>query len=176
MSPAPRPDMSLVPYPRKGLYLALTVPLLLIMAAVAVYLGTINLLLPAALVLFYLLTSLFQAYCCAYQECPYVGGFCPAVIGIMPASLLARWLYDSEQLVKSKTKFDRHVALALCSWIGLVLLPLYWLAELGLGVAIGYVLLHVVYTLVFWLTICPVCAIREICPGGKLHRTLRSGR
>ncbi|MGD2105904.1 MAG: hypothetical protein PVJ55_12410, partial [Anaerolineae bacterium] len=89
MSDELKPDLSCVPYRRKGLYLALTVPLLLLMTVVGVYLGAINPLLPGAFVLFYLSTSFFQAYCCAYQECPYVGGFCPAVIGIMPASLLA---------------------------------------------------------------------------------------
>jgi hypothetical protein len=172
MSDELKPDLSCVPYRRKGLYLALTVPLLLLMTVVGVYLGAINPLLPGAFVLFYLSTSFFQAYCCAYQECPYVGGFCPAVIGIMPASLLAKWLYGNARLLKSKAKFEFHIALASLSWLGLVVFPLFWLSRLSTGFAIGYVLIHVLYTVIFWTTICPACAIRGICPGGKLHRTL----
>lgn len=169
MADTAKPDMSCVPYGRKGLYLALTAPLLLVMAAVAVYLGTFHVLLSLLFVLLYLSMSVFQAYCCAYQACPYVGGFCPGVIGILPASLLAKRLYGDELVVKSKAKFQRHVVLASVSWLGLAFFPLFWLTKLSSWLAIGYVLCHVIYTLVFWLTVCPACAIRDICPGGRLH-------
>jgi len=39
-----------------------------------------------------------------------------------------------------------------------------------LGFAIGYVVAHVVYSLIFGLTVCPVCSIRHTCPGGQFHQ------
>lgn len=162
--------MSCVPYSRKGWYFALTVPFWLVLLAVVVYLGTVSLILAVVLILLYLATSFFQAYCCAYQDCPYVGGFCPAVIGIMPASLMAKALYGDRPLEKSKQRFDRSVTWALVAWVGVAAFPLYWLAQLGMAFAIGYLACHVVYTAVFGLTVCPACAIRDICPGGAFQR------
>lgn len=174
MSEELKPDMACVPYRRKGLYLALTIPILLIVFAVVITLGTINVLLSLTVVGLYLSMSSFQAYCCAYQDCPYVGGFCPAVMGIIPASLLAELLYGGREIVRSKERFERHAILACASWLGLILFPLVWLARLGTGFAVTYALSHVAYTLVFWLTICPACAIRDICPGGRLHHLVRN--
>jgi hypothetical protein len=163
-----QPDMACVPYRRKGLYYALTIPFLALLVVVLVYLWTFSFVLSLVFALFFFLMSLFQAYCCAYQECPYVGGFCPAVIGIMPASLLAKLLYSSERVTKSKRRFDLNVTLAVTSWLGLIVFPLYWIGKLGIAFAVGYVLCHIVYTIVFGITVCPACAIRQICPGGKL--------
>jgi hypothetical protein len=169
----PRPDMTCVPYRRKGLYLALTIPIVLIVAAVIVTLATFSVLLSIIVVLLYLSMSIFQAYCCAYQGCPYVGGFCPGVMGILPASLLAQLLYGGGEIVRSRERFQRHAILTCVSWLGVILFPLTWLVRLGAGFAAVYVLSHLAYTLAFWLTICPACAIRDICPGGRLHRELR---
>jgi len=72
-------------------------------------------------------------------------------------------------------RFERHAILACASWLGLIVFPLVWLARLGTGFAVAYALAHVAYTLVFWLTICPACAIRDICPGGRLHHPVRNG-
>ncbi|MBN1613364.1 MAG: hypothetical protein JW950_02740 [Deltaproteobacteria bacterium] len=162
-----KPDMSCVPYRRKGLYFALTVPFLLLLAAVFCYLWTYHFSLSLVFASLFLGMSYFQAYCCAYQECPYVGGFCPAVIGIMPASLMAKALYG-KGIVKSKRRFEISATLGVACWLGLVVFPLFWLAKLGAVFAIGYVLSHVVYTVLFGAAICPACAIRDICPGGRL--------
>ncbi len=168
-----QPDMTCVPYRRKGLYLALTIPILLLLAAVLVYLWTFRFWLSLTFLTCYLVMSAFQAYCCAYQECPYVGGFCPAVLGIMPASLIAKVFYGNREMIRSKSRFEAFATVAVLGWLGLVFLPVYWIAKLGIGFAIGYVLLHAIYALVFGLTICPVCAIRETCPGGKVHRLIQ---
>jgi hypothetical protein len=165
-----KPDMSCVPYRRKGLYFALTIPFLLLLLVVFIYLATVGLFVALAFLLLYLAMSYFQAYCCAHQDCPYVGGFCPAVIGILPANLLAKLLYDGRPLVRSKKRFEVNATLGVLSWLGLILLPLFWLARLGIGFAIGYFVCHAVYAAVFGLTICPVCAIRNTCPGGSFHR------
>ena len=169
------PDMSCVPYRRKGLYLALTVPMLLLLLGVLVYLGTYSILLSLVFLTCYLIMSFFQAYCCAYQRCPYVGGFCPAVLGIMPASLIAKYLYGDREIARTKARFDAYATVAVLGWLGLVLLPLYWIARLGISFAVAYFAVHAIYTLIFGLTICPACAIREICPGGRVHKLVRRG-
>ena len=124
----------------------------------------------------YLAMSYLQAYCCAYQECPYVGRFCPAVIGILPANLMAKLLYGKRIPIKSKARFDQNAMLGILSWLGLILLPLCWLAKLGIGFAAGYVACHAVYAVVFGLTVCPVYAIRNRCPAGSFQRLFVSER
>jgi hypothetical protein len=170
MSEEAKPDLSCVPYRRKGLYFAITIPFLLLLLGVLVFLGTVSLLLAGAFLLLFLAMSYFQAYCCVYQDCPYVGGFCPAVIGILPANLMAKVLYGKRTVVRSKARFELNALLGISSWLGLVVLPLFSLARLGIGFAIGYFACHVVYAVVFGLTICPVCAIRNTCPGGSFYR------
>jgi hypothetical protein len=111
----------------------------------------------------------FQAYCCAYQKCAYVGRFCPAIAGIIPASYLAKLIYGRKKVVKSKVFFVLHAVLASLSEVGLIMMPLYWIGKLGHAVALGYVACHLIYYLIFGLSICPACAIRKTCPGGKLQ-------
>ena len=162
-----RPDMSCVPYHRKELYFSLTVPFLLLLIVILVYLWTIRFVLAVVFALLYLLMCFFQAYCCVYQGCPYVGGFCPAIIGIMPASLLAKLLYGNERVVKSKGLFELNAILAIICWLGLISFPLHWIGQLGKVFFVGYIFSHVVYVVIFVITICPACAIRKICPGGR---------
>jgi len=164
-----KPDMSCVPYRRKKLYFLLTVPFLVLLISVFVYLWTFSFILSLVFALFYLMMSYFQAYCCVYQDCPYVGEFCPAVIGILPANLFAKLIYGRQGIVKSKKAFDIHATLAIVGWLGLIVLPLFWVVRLGVTFAVGYVVSHAVYAMVFGLTICPVCAIRDTCPGGKFQ-------
>jgi hypothetical protein len=61
-----KPDMSCVPYRRKGLYFVLTIPSLALLIAVFVYLWTFGFLLSIVFLSFYLAMCYFQAYCCAY--------------------------------------------------------------------------------------------------------------
>jgi hypothetical protein len=149
--------------------------MLLLLLAVLVYLGTLSLILALLFLACYAVMSFFQAYCCAYQRCPYVGGFCPAILGIMPASFLARYLYGNREIVRSKVRFEAYAIVAILGWLGLVFLPLYWIARLGVGFAIAYVVCHAVYALIFSLTVCPVCAIRATCPGGRVHKLVQRG-
>ena len=107
-----KPDMSCVPYRRKKLYFLLTVPLVVLLMAVFVYLWTFSLLLSIVFLSFYLAICFFQAYCCAYQDCPYVGGFCPAIVGILPSDTLAKLIYGQQKIVKSEKRFELHAALA----------------------------------------------------------------
>ena len=171
--PESKPDISCVPYRRKGTYFAITTPLVAVYVAVFIYLWTFSFFWSLVFLAFYLVMCYFQAYCCVYQDCPYVGGFCPAVAGIMPASLLAKFIYGKGKIVKSKRAFEINVALALVGLFGMALFPFPWLAKLNIWFAAGYVLLHVVYYVTFGLIVCPVCAIRHTCPGGKFHTIFR---
>ena len=170
MSENLQPDLSCVPFRRKGLYLLLTIPFLLLMAAVFVFLWLYSFLAALVLLGFYLAMCYFQAYCCVYQDCPYTGGFCPAIAGIMPASPLAKYIYRRKTIIKSSKIFNRRALLATFCWLGMIVLPLYWLFLKSPVLAGAYGLFHAVYFLIFGLTICPVCAIRNTCPGGKLQR------
>jgi hypothetical protein len=169
-----KPHMSCVPYRRKGLYFVLTIPSLALLIAVFVYLWTFSFLLSTVFLSFYFAMCYFQAYCCAYQDCPYVGEFCPAIGGIRPANILAKLIYGKRKIVKSRKRFELHATLASISWLGLIVFPLFWIAKLGVVFAAGYVACHVVYFLIFVLTICPVCAIRNTCPGGKFGDKLQN--
>jgi hypothetical protein len=110
-----------------------------------------------------------MAYCCVYQDCPYVGGFCPGAAGLMPASILAKLIYGKKKIVKSKKAFDINASIAFVAFLGMPFFPVYWIAKLGIVYAIGYISVHIVYYVVFLKFICEVCAIRHICPGGKFR-------
>ncbi len=174
MSKEVRPDLSCVPFPKRILYLVLTVPLLLILVLVFVLLWAYGPLLSLIFLLLFLATCYFQSYCCAYQECPYIGHFCPAIAGIVPASLLARFIYRSKRFVKSERKFRTNIVLATTSWLALAIFPLFWIARVHTLLAVAYIACHLAYSLTFSLTICPYCAIRDTCPGGKLQRALKT--
>jgi len=170
MQTNPIPDMSCVPYRHKVWYFFLTLPFDLIMLMIGIYLWIFSPFLSLGMLVFFGMMCWFQAYCCVHQDCPYIGGFCPAVIGIMPASWIAKWRYRARPPVKSQRSFNQSVTFAMIGWVGLILLPLFWLAKLDLGYVCGYVALHAIYTLIFGMTVCPVCAIRNTCPGGKFHQ------
>jgi len=163
-----KPDMSCYPYRRKGLYFILTLPFLIVMGVVFVYLWSFTPVLSLVLLLLYLATCYFQAYCCAYQDCPYIGGFCPAVVGIMPASWIAKLLYR-KGIRKSEKLFNLNAGIAFVAMFGMIFLPVYWIYKLGVWYVVGYIGFLVAYYLVFMLTVCPACAIRGTCPGGKLQ-------
>jgi hypothetical protein len=167
-----KPDMACVPYRRKTLYFILTVPFLAILVLVAVYLWAFSPWLTVAMAFFYLWMSFFQAYCCACQECPYIGRFCPAIAGIVPASWMAKVIYGNRQVVKSKIRMEVQAIIGTLGWLCWTFLPLWWIAKLNVLLAVAYVAWQVVYYVIFGLTICPACAVRETCPGGALQRVV----
>lgn len=106
--------MSCVPYSRKRAYFILTVPFLILLILVAVYLWSINFALSLIFISLFVTANLLQAYCCAYQECPYAGGFCPAVAGIMPSSMLAKIILRKK--VKKAIRSVRSYRLSFTAW------------------------------------------------------------
>jgi hypothetical protein len=164
-------DHKCVPYEKRGRYFELTGVLLIVQTFVFLYLWTINPILSLIMIVLYLMTSYFQSYCCVYQDCPYVGEFCPAVSGVYLGNILAKRLY-SKDTPKSERKFQTYKNLGIVFWLLMAFFPLYWVYLLGLHYAIGYVAFHLTYYLAYGLTICPSCAIRETCPGGGLQKQL----
>ena len=175
------PDMSCYPFRRKKLYLAIVIPYIAVLAAAFFYLlarkdprdtsaRTGRRYLPGLTYLsFYLGMCYFQAYCCACQDCPYIGEFCPALAGIYPANTLARMKYGAKGAIKSEEAFKANAAAAAFCWGGLMLFPLPWLARRSAKLAAAFVFMHAVYYLAHGLVLCPVCAIRDTCPGGMLQ-------
>ena len=166
-----KPDMTCVPYARKTAYQLLTVPFLALLLAVLIYLWTIGIGPALVFLSFFILACVFQAYCCAYQDCPYIGGWCPGIAGIMPASFFAKLFYG-KKIVKSKERFALFGIIAFCGLLGLAFFPLYWLGQTSVWLAAGYVLLHVVYYVPYLMIVCPKCAIRNTCPGGRCHQLI----
>jgi hypothetical protein len=162
--------MSCVPYANRKRYYAQTAILFVVTGSVFVYMWTVNPIISLLMLVGYFLTNYGQAYCCAYQECPYVGQFCPALFGIFPANLIARRMVK-KGVTRSKKRFEVSAAVAFGSFlIGVVLLPLYWLYLLNIWYAVLYFAFHLVSVLIFFFTICPTCSIRDTCPGGKVHQ------
>jgi len=163
-----RPDMSCVPYSRRCLYLVLTIPFVLILILIFIYLWSFHFVLAIVFISFYITANLFQAYCCAYQACPYIGRFCPAVAGIIPSSLFAGIFYG-KTIKRTKARFNLFATIAFFSLLGLAIFPLFWIAKISIKMAICYLIFNALYYVAFFLIICPVCAIRNTCPGGKLQ-------
>jgi hypothetical protein len=176
------PDMSCYPYRRKGLYLVIAIPYIAVLASVFLYLllkkehgeKAGRRFVPALVYLsFYLGMCYFQAYCCACQECPYIGEFCPAIAGIYPANILARMKFGDKEQIKEMAKSERRLqanaTLAAICMGGTIVFPLYWLAKRSAFTAAGYLFINAVYYLFHLLGVCPVCAIRDTCPGGQLQ-------
>lgn len=167
-----KPDMTCVPYRKKLLYFVLTIPYFSVLIIVAFYLWSLNFVLSIIFILFYFLMCYFQTYCCAYQNCPYVGTICPAIAGIILASFLTKFIYSKKKIKKSKKLFEINATIASISWAGIIIFPLYWISKLNILLAAGYGISTIIYYIIFGLTICPVCAIRKTCPGGGLQRLI----
>lgn len=167
--------MSCVPYKRTWLYILLTIPLLSIMGFATYVLWTYNYIFTIIYVSFFILTNFFQSYCCTYQECSYVGGFCPAVAGIVPASFIAKILVKLK-VKRSKIAFEIFAILGSLMLLSLILFPLYWLFIYHIVAFVGYLLIIILYAFAFLITICPACAIRDTCPGGQTSNKLLKKR
>jgi hypothetical protein len=176
------PDMSCYPFRRKKLYLAIVIPYVAVLAAVFFYLLVSKdpggrsaartgrcYLRGLTYLAFYLGMCYFQAYCCACQECPYIGEFCPALAGIYPANILARMKYGKKGAIKSEEAFKANATAAAFCWGGMMLFPLPRLARRSAVLAAAYLLVHALYYLAHGLILCPVCSIRDTCPGGMLQ-------
>ncbi|MFO7816208.1 MAG: hypothetical protein ACQES5_08945 [Thermodesulfobacteriota bacterium] len=153
------------PYKRKFLYLILTVPMIILYIAIAVFFGQINVVFFAVYVSLFVFVALFMSYVCVYWQCPYVGKLAPCVGGFcLPSSQIARLMNNAK---RSKARYNTFLTLAYASFFGIILFPMYFLYVQGIVYLLGYIGIVVVYGLAFTLFICPVCGTRYVCPGGQ---------
>jgi hypothetical protein len=166
------PDMNCVPYSRKKTYLIITIPLMLLILGIFAFLFLINPIIGLIYISLWFGTNIFQSYCCEYQNCPYTDGFCPAVAGIIPASRITK-LSTIKNMKKSKTRFELFATFGSLCLIGLIIFPLFFLIEYEIIYVLGYLVFITIYAILFLWNVCPVCAIRGTCPGGKFSTKLR---
>lgn len=159
------------PYERKTLYLLLTVPMLLVYGAIAVYLWTVHILACLAYVTLFALVAILQAFICVTWECPYVGRFAPCVGGFcLPASRIAK-LFENVEL--SESMYSLILTLAFAAFLGIIFFPVVFLYQAGLVYVAAYGGVALAYAVGFLLLICPVCATNAVCPAGQLALALR---
>ena len=160
-----------VPYPRKALYLLLTVPMMGIYVAIAVFLWQVNTVAFVAYCALFPIVAIGQSYVCVYWRCPYVGRFAPCVGGVcLPSGQIARLL---KNVKRSARIYNMAVSLAFLALLGIVLLPVPFLYAQSVAYLLAYLGIVVAYAASFLWLICPACGIRHACPGGQASTKLR---
>lgn len=164
-------DTGCVPYPRQRSYWAVNLPFLVLLTATATYLWRCSELVAVLYVSSYVLLVLLHGYVCAFSGCPYKGSWCPGAFATFPVGKIAQMI-DRSGIRRSNTLIAVFFGMCLILILGIALLPLYWLSFLGIGVAIGYFLLILIYLVMFLVKICPHCAMRFNCPAARLSNSL----
>lgn len=160
-----------VPYPRKALYLLLTIPMIGIYVAIAILLWQANVIAFVVYCALFPIVAFGQSYACVYWECPYIGKFAPCAGGFcLPSSQIARLL---KNVKRSARTYNVAVSVAFVALLGIVVLPVPFLYRQSLGYLLGYLGIVVAYAAAFLWWICPVCATRHVCPGGQAAMKLR---
>lgn len=160
-----------VPYPRKGLYLLLTAPMIGLYVFIAAHLWTLHIGWFAIYGSLFFLVALSMSYVCVYWECPYVGKFAPCVGGFcLPSSQIARLWKNAP---RSGRYYNIALNLAYINFFGIIIFPMYFLFESGIPYFLSYSGIVLLYTILFMLFICPVCGTRNVCPGGQSALPLR---
>ena len=160
-------------YKNKGMYLLITMPLILLYFAVGYYLWNFAHVFFWIYLALFILTNVFQSYCCAFQKCPYIHGFCPGIGGfIIPSSRIAR-LFENK--ATSKSLFQLSAVIASVLALGIIILPLFFLKDLGILFILLYCLIFIAYGELFLNMICPDCITKKICPAGLLSSRIILG-
>ncbi|MGD8815513.1 MAG: hypothetical protein PVI78_13660 [Anaerolineales bacterium] len=163
-------DNNYVPYRRKVLYLLITFPMLVMYAVIAAYLWRVSLFSFIAYLGLFVVVAFAQSYVCVYLQCPYVGRFAPCVGGFcLPSSQIARWFKNAK---RSEGIYNVAVTLASMAFLGIILLPIYFLVLRSVGFLLVYLGIVMLYAIGFLGWICPVCGIRHDCPGGQVSTKL----
>ena len=160
-----------VPYPRKKLYLILTVPMIVMYVVIAVFLWRVSTAYFVIYLVLFITVAISQSYVCAYWQCPYVGKFAPCVGGFcLPSSQIARLL---KNVKRTERIYNIVVTLAFASFLGIIILPIYFLYQQGAAYLSVYLGIILIYAASFLWLICPVCGTRQVCPGGQTSTKLR---
>jgi hypothetical protein len=162
---------SCVPYPKKSLYLLLTIPMIGMYVVIAAFLWQVSVVIFAVYCTLFVVVAISQSYVCVYWQCPYVGRFAPCVGGFcLPSSQIARLL---KNVKRSKRTYNIFVNLAFVGFVGIIVLPLYFLYQQSAVYLLVYLGIVVVYAASFLGLICPACGTRHVCPGGQTSTRLR---
>jgi hypothetical protein len=164
-------DQDCVPFQRKTLYLLLTIPMIAMYVAIAVFLWRVNIVAFVVYCALFPVVALGQSFACVHWECPYVGKFAPCAGGFcLPSSQIARLL---KNVKRSARIYNVAVSGAFLALLGIVILPVPFLYQQGLVYFLAYLGIVVAYAAAFLWWICPVCATRQVCPGGQAATKLR---
>jgi hypothetical protein len=160
-----------VPYRRKSLYLLLTIPMIGLYVVLAAMLWQASVIAFVAYCALFVVVALCQSYVCVYWQCPYVGRFAPCVGGFcLPSSQIARlFTYTA----RSERVYNTVVSAAFAGFLGIIVLPVYFLYRQDLVFLLAYLGIVLVYAALFLWFICAVCATRQRCPGGQASSRLR---
>ncbi|HEY69402.1 MAG TPA: hypothetical protein G4O08_02335 [Anaerolineae bacterium] len=159
-----------VPYRRRALYLLLTLPMIVLYAVIAAYLWRASLTFFIVYLVLFVVVAFAQSYVCVYLRCPYVGRFAPCVGGFcLPSSQIARWF---KNVRRSEGIYNVVVTIAFAAFLGIILLPIYFLALRGVVYLLAYLGIVLLYAIGFLGWICPVCGTRHVCPGGQASTQL----
>ena len=159
------------PYPRKTLYLYLTTPMIAMYVVIAVYLWQVARLFFMIYIALFIIVAITQSYVCVYFNCPYVGRFAPCVGGFcLPSSQIARLF---KNVKRTKSRYNIIVSIAFASFLGIIILPIYFLYQGSVLYLLIYLGIVLVYASSFLWLICPACETRHICPGGQTSTKLK---
>lgn len=159
------------PYPRKALYLLLTLPMIALYAVVVVFLWRRGIVYALIYLALFILVALAQSLVCVYWACPYLGRFGPCVGGFcLPSNVIAR-LYRGASI--SKGIYHIAVTLACLAFGGIFLFPVYFLYQQSVTYLLIYMAIILIYLGGFLGLVCPVCATREVCPAGQISTKIR---
>ena len=159
------------PYPRKTLYLVLTIPMLVLYVAIALFLWQYHPIAFAVYLSLFVIVAISQSYVCVYWQCPYVGKFAPCVGGFcLPSSQLARLFKRAK---RTERAYNIVVTLAFAGFLGIIGLPVYFLYQHSIVYLLAYLGIVLIYAACFLWWICPVCGTRHVCPGGQTATKLR---
>jgi hypothetical protein len=159
-----------VPYRRRALYLLLTLPMIVLYAVIAAYLWRVSLAFFIVYLGLFVVVAFAQSYVCVYLQCPYVGRFAPCVGGFcLPSSRIARWFKNAK---RSEGIYNVVVTVAFAAFLGIILLPIYFLILRSVVYLLAYLGIVLLYAIGFLGWICPVCGTRHVCPGGQASTQL----
>ena len=151
----------------KWLYALSLVPFLVVFIGALLLLSTYSIWLSVLLVVFYLMTCVFQAGCCI--GCPYRGKYCPALFGIYFGNILSGILYPKREF--DQEFFDRNAAAGEIMVLVIALFPIYWVVRTSWWLLPVYILLIAAHLVLFMPTQCEKCGYNEVCPGGIAWRS-----
>lgn len=160
-----------VPYKRKSLYLLLTIPMLALYVVIAAFLWQASITFFVIYCALFVIVAIAQSYVCVYWQCPYIGKFAPCVGGFcLPSSQIARLFKNAK---RTERTYNIVVTLAFACFLGIIVLPVYFLYKQSIVYLLIYLGIVLVYAAGFLWLICPACGTRHVCPGGQTSTKLR---